>query len=266
MRKLLALLLAAVGVSFVSGCGGGGSSEPASEVLLSGKILAAPAQAQAGGTTAKAAGDPILVSVQENPSIRTTVGEDGTFTLRGLPAGSFTLVFVQGGEIIGTMEFTEVAINQQITITIQVVGGEAILVDEDRRGIGHAGIEIEGLVDNVIVVSLTGDSKFVIAGRTVIARPGVTAIRKGTTRLTVEDVTAGKRVHVKGTAVADSTDVLAYEIKIQEETPPGGGPAAEEKITICHAPPGKPDKKQTITIGISAWPAHEAHGDKKGPC
>jgi hypothetical protein len=98
----------------------------------------------------------------------------------------------------------------------------------------------------------------------VIARPGVTAIRKGTTRMTVEDVKVGVRVHVKGTTVMGSTDVLAYEILIQDTNTTDGTP--EVKITICHIPPGNPTKKQTISIGISAWPAHQAHGDKEGPC
>lgn len=33
-----------------------------------------------------------------------------------------------------------------------------------------------------------------------------------------------------------------------------------EKVTICHK------GKNTISIDSSAWPAHEAHGDKKGAC
>ncbi len=37
-------------------------------------------------------------------------------------------------------------------------------------------------------------------------------------------------------------------------------------ITICHYPPGNPANPQTITIPISAWPAHEAHGDHIGSC
>jgi hypothetical protein len=40
----------------------------------------------------------------------------------------------------------------------------------------------------------------------------------------------------------------------------------EQKITICHIPPGNPDNPQTITISQSAWPAHQAHGDQMGAC
>jgi len=41
---------------------------------------------------------------------------------------------------------------------------------------------------------------------------------------------------------------------------------AEEKITICHFPPGNTDNPQTITIGKSALQAHLDHGDQIGSC
>jgi len=40
----------------------------------------------------------------------------------------------------------------------------------------------------------------------------------------------------------------------------------DEKITICHIPPGNNQNPQEITIPLSAWPAHQAHGDNLGPC
>lgn len=250
-----AVVIAACGMMLAASCG---SSAPAAAktAVVIGKVEAT--------TAAKAAGDPIEVHVQSDPDIKTTVGADGTFTLRGLPEGSFTLVFTQGGAQIGMLTFQEVAANQQITIHVQLVDTELVLVDEDRRGIGHAGIELEGPVQNVIVLNPSADSRFVIAGRSVIARPGVTAIRQGTERKTVEDVTAGKQVHVKGTTLEDSTDILAYEIKLQGATDAGTG--EEKKITICHIPPGNPGKAKTLTIGASAWPAHQGHGDKEGAC
>src|SRR5687768_10023848 len=219
--KFLAGMLACAVLALASCGGGGGSSTttsvlppPASaNVVLEGRF-AVPA---AAAPVSVKAHEPITVTVEELPGARATVAENGTFTLRGLPAGTFTLVFHHGAEVIGTLEFEQVAANQQITITVQVVGNEVVLMDEDRRGIGHAGIELEGLVDNVLSVNAQADSRFVIAGRTVIARPGVTAIRRGTTALTVADITQGMRVHVKGTTVEGSTDILAYEIKIQQD-------------------------------------------------
>jgi hypothetical protein len=43
---------------------------------------------------------------------------------------------------------------------------------------------------------------------------------------------------------------------------------AEDKVTICHVPPGNPENAHTITIGASAVPAHlENHeGDRVGAC
>ena len=161
------------------------------------------------------------------------------------------------------------AANQQITINVQLVETEIVLLDEDRRGIGHAGVELQGPVQNVIGLNVgpLSESTFVIAGRTVIARPGVTAIREGTTPRTVEDVTVGKQVHVKGTTIEGSTSVLAYEIKLQNPTTTSPtDPTAEAKVTICHIPGGNPSKRRTLTIGASAWPAHQAHGDTEGPC
>jgi hypothetical protein len=267
MKYIFTLLLAACGISLLAGCGGsGGSSTMAVEksAIVIGKVVASTSKT---GIQLLAAGDPINVYVLSDPDIKATVGADGSFTLRGLPAGSFTLVFMQGTDEVGRLVFQEVAANQQITISVQLVSSEIVLVNEDRRGIGDAGVELEGLVQNVITLNASGDSTFVIAGRSVIARPGVTAIREGNTRKTVNDVTVGKRVHVKGTTVQGSTDVLAYEIMIQNETDTGTGTGtAEKQITICHIPPGAPTKPKTITIGASAWPAHQAHGDTEGEC
>lgn len=39
-----------------------------------------------------------------------------------------------------------------------------------------------------------------------------------------------------------------------------------DKITICHFPPGNPDNPQTITISKNALDAHLAHGDYVGEC
>jgi hypothetical protein len=51
-----------------------------------------------------------------------------------------------------------------------------------------------------------------------------------------------------------------------EEIPPGETPPTTGQLTICHIPPGNPANRHTITVGASAWPAHQAHGDTLGPC
>jgi hypothetical protein len=48
--------------------------------------------------------------------------------------------------------------------------------------------------------------------------------------------------------------------------PIGAVAQPEEKITICHYPPGNPDHPITFTISKNALKAHLAHGDAIGPC
>ena len=270
MRFSFAALMVAV-LAF-AGCssGGGGSTDVTTDktTVVVGKFDAPKSAAIPVSIVADAAGDPITVHVLSDPSITTTVGTDGTFTLRGLPQGSFTLVFMQGTTEIGRLDFTQVAANQQINITVQLVGSEVVLVDQSRTGIGDAGVELEGPITNVVTLNPTGDSRIVVGGKTVIVRPGTTAIRKGNTSMTVNDLTTGTQVHVKGTTVAGSTDVLAFEVIIQDTSTGtgGGGGGGEQQVTICHIPPGNPNHPVTITVGQSAWPAHQAHGDHMGAC
>lgn len=261
-----AMMLALLSALALVGCG---SDNPASPgglgVSLRGTVLdqgVASASGLSASAASAAAADSLTVTVLENPAITATVGDDGSFTLRGLPEGSFTLVFKNaGGAVLGTLSFSQVKANQEITITVQVTGGGLLLLEERRNGIGHGDLEIEGLVDQVVSVSLGADSTFLIKGYTVVARPGQTAIREGNRYRTVEDVTEGRRVHVKGVWLttgqsASGQQVLAYEIKLQ-------GPEGDDdgqKITICHK------KKNTISVSVSAWPAHQAHGDTMGAC
>jgi hypothetical protein len=43
--------------------------------------------------------------------------------------------------------------------------------------------------------------------------------------------------------------------------------SGQEKVTICHFPPGNPANARTIVVGAPAVPAHIAlHGDTLGAC
>ena len=43
--------------------------------------------------------------------------------------------------------------------------------------------------------------------------------------------------------------------------------SGQDKVTICHFPPGNPDNAHTIVVGAPAVPAHlELHGDTLGEC
>src|SRR5687768_2951428 len=148
---VLALRLAACGGN-PNGPGEGGVTLEGS--LVSGSFGAASVRSSSAAT--------LTVVVAENPAMTTTIGADGRFTLRGLPEGSFTLNFFSDGAPIGSLAFTEVRPNQALTVTVAVANSTVMLVEERRNGIGHGDLEIEGRVDQILVVNPAGDSKFVI--------------------------------------------------------------------------------------------------------
>src|SRR5437867_4423658 len=210
-----------VAVSLLTACGGNPASPSGDGIVLRGTVVGASAAGASALSVGTATATPeiVTVTVQENPAITTTVGADGSFTLRGLPEGGFHLVFSSGGGTLGTLAFSEVKPNQEITVIVQVTGSTVTLLEDRRNGIGHGDVEIEGLVSAVLLLNPGGESRFTIDGKTVVVRPGETAIREGNTARTVSDLTVGHQVHVKGVwlpAEASGQPVLAHEIKLQD--------------------------------------------------
>ena len=209
-------------------CGGNPNGPDANGVTLEGTVVGGTF----GAASVRGAAAAVLtVRVAENPAMTTTIGADGRFTLRGLPEGAFTLVFLSDGVEIGRLSFGSVMPNQAFTVTVAISGASVILVEERRNGIGHGDLEIEGRIDQVIALNPTGDSRFLIDGKTVIARPGQTAIREGNRAKVVAELLVGQRVHVKGVWLDASTrgtqEVLAWEIKMQgDSTTPSPAPGA----------------------------------------
>jgi hypothetical protein len=208
---LLCIMLT-LAVAGVMSCGG--PSEPSGAgVTLQGALE--------GGPVGFGAPEAIVVTVQEAPSLTTPVAADGGFTLRGLPDGAFTLVFARGSRSLGTLQFDGVKPNQEIAIRVALSadGSTISLLEQKRDGIGHGEIEFEGRVEAVLALNPEGESRFLIEGHVVAARPGETTILEGTQRRSVNDVTVGRRVHVKGNWLESSTGVgqqivLAQEIRL----------------------------------------------------
>jgi hypothetical protein len=207
---------------------GGNPNGPSEGVTLEGTVVGSTFAAASGRSTSAAV---VTVVVAESPAMTTTIGADGRFTLRGLPEGSFTLIFLSDLHEVGRLTFSEVRPNQALTVTVSLAGSTVTLLEERRNGIGHGDLEIEGRVEQLLVVNPTGDSRFVIDGYTVIARPGQTAIREGNRARQVTEVLVGQQVHVKGvwqTGTAGAQEVLAWEIKLQ-----GGVDEPEQPVRSC---------------------------------
>jgi hypothetical protein len=246
---LIASLAGLGALAVLAACGGGNPASPSSEqgIVLRGSVTGS-ATAQSGGSSLAV----VTVTVKEDPSITTTVGADGTFTLRGLPQEGFTLVFSNARGVIGTLKFKALAPNQEITITVSISSTSVTLLDERRNGIGHGDVEIEGKVSAMLPAIARNESRFRIAGYTVVARPGETAVRKGNSARTIADVTVGRQVHVKGVWLSmegATQPVLAHEIKLQSSgssPSPSPSPGNGGGSTQCVAPGAKAEVEGTI--------------------
>lgn len=52
----------------------------------------------------------------------------------------------------------------------------------------------------------------------------------------------------------------------QADRPGPATDASEDRLTVCHVPPGNPGNAHEITVGESAVAAHRGHGDHDGAC
>lgn len=261
-RLPLALISLAIlaTASLLASCGGGGggsdlSTQPVQTprtTVISGRMLAEPG----------ATGEAITLLLAADPAVRATVAEDGTFTLRGVPAGNHTLRVLQRTDELPSIALAGIANDQQVTLELRRFVDEVVLAKEERRGLGSLAVDFEGQVENAILVSPLADSRFVIGSRSVIVRPGVTTIREGLAGRAVDQLTLGRRAHVRGAAPGGGTEILAYQVFIREPD----DSAYEKELLICHAPPGLPTRFKNVTINSNAWHSHEPHNDAVGVC
>ena len=134
----------------------------------------------------------------------------GNFTLTGVASGDVELELKRADFKI-KVKIT-VPAGSTITITISIVGSTAVVTPR-----GHAGEEIEGLVQSV---NASGSSLVVLDKRlgavTVKTDDSGTLIRHGETALPFSQIQVGMKVHVKALLQADGS-YLATEIKLQDE-------------------------------------------------
>ncbi len=178
----------------------------------------------------------LTVTVQENPSIKTTISGNGTFELEGLPAGTFTLVFSSNGVTLGTITITSAPTQGEISIVVQITTTTVVLVKIEINGTdttdnetktclidgGRAGegIELEGSVSSVsgktFQMSVNGNRS---GGPVSVDTSGASfdcAGVKGTCDATL--LKAGAKVHVSGTLTTctlTAAQVKGTQVKFQ---------------------------------------------------
>ena len=239
------LALAASALVFVS-CGGGSSpSAPSGKgVVLQGTVLSATGSAgvtaHAGGS-ASAAGK-MVVTVQENPAISTTVSTNGTFELDGLPAGTITLVFTIDGTVVGTITITGVGEDTEVKIVVQITADGVILIEitiEGQPGPGptpspgaspsaclieggrvNSNIELEGKVasgtTSLFELDVQGNRA---RGLVDVNASGASWRCIGQSGDCKADFKIGNQVHVRGlltTCTGTDAVVNATEVKVQK--------------------------------------------------
>lgn len=166
-----------------------------------------------------------------------------------------------------------------------IIGGLPIATDEQTEI--DAGIEIGDLV-KVRGIILDDGTLLARRIRRIDSTRICTTIRAVVTSVTPDEITLSNGqtiplagVQVEGELKVGSTvivklcidangDLVVVSIKVVDEsgspTPTPVPPDDRQKVTICHIPPGNPDKAHTITVGASAVAGHLAHGDTLGPC
>ena len=238
---LLPAVIAVLGLAH-SGCSNrptSPSSTSAGVTLHGATFGQGPAStSSAGGLQAMSvpSGARVTVTVQENPSITTTISGNGTFELEGLPAGTFNLVFSRNGVTLGTITITSVPNQAEINVVVQITATTVVLVkveingtdttdDETRTcliegGRVDAGIELEGSVSSVsgtsFEMSVNGERAGALVTVDTVKASFDCAGIKGTCDATL--LKADARVHVRGTLTSCSmmaAHVKATEVKFQ---------------------------------------------------
>jgi len=190
----------------------------------------APQRAASGKRVVAATSDLITVTVQQVPSIQTTVMPGETAIITGLAPGSYTLVFTQNGITIGTQQVTGVQSGEQILITAVFDNGTFVMVvviigDSSPPCTldGQVGdrVELEGDVVSGNGSAFRLDRKGSHGDDLFDVNAGSASYRcvgqaKGNCKATLG---VGAQVHVKGTlagCTATSVRITASEVKVQK--------------------------------------------------
>jgi hypothetical protein len=244
-RALLTWVAVVVGV-VAAGCGGGSPSSPSAGgagVEVRGVVLGdgVAFTASSGPQVSAAKPQKITVTVA-GTTLTAEVSADGTFVLKGIPSGTFTLVFMVDGNKIGEIVVTA-SDGDEVKIVVQVKDGLLTLVEikvDSPRPVGSPSpktciisggrdgqaIELEGAKKSGTWQHFQMEVNGQRAGVLVDVDASNASFRciGGAKTDTVEQCKAlvndkQPKVHVRGMlhCQADKADVTATEVKVQKD-------------------------------------------------
>src|SRR5512134_309782 len=132
MDRRSLLISVALGAALLAGaCGSDSPSSPSGNggVAVQGVVLGEGSSfvASSGATSSSAKDKKVTVKV-EGTSLTVDVSANGTFQLVGIPAGSFTLIFLADGIEIGRIEITAQD-GSEVKIVVQVTGSAVVVIE-----------------------------------------------------------------------------------------------------------------------------------------
>jgi hypothetical protein len=239
---LLSWAAAGIAVVVTSGCGSESPMAPsAGGVVVQGVVLGDGASVTAAADTQPATSQAKKVTVRvDGTTLTVDVSANGTFQLKGVPSGTFTLVFLADGVEVGRV-VVSAGEGSEVKIVVQVTAGTLVVVeikvDSTTPGTTPAtsscvvnggtvgqGIELEGDVS----FGTSGAFKMTVNGRSSVPVDVVTSSSTsfkcvGSAKTTGDckaSVKERAKVHVRGTLTSCSTSaalVSATEVMVQKD-------------------------------------------------
>jgi hypothetical protein len=246
MNRRALLTGVAVAAAVAVGCGGQSPSSPSSgTVLVQGLVLGDGASVTASSGVPIAAGKSQKVTVKvDGTSITAEVSANGTFEIKDIPSGTFTLVFLVDGVEIGRVVVTAEE-GSEVKIVVQVKNSVLVLIEIKVESPGSGpgpspspaagaclinggkvgqGIELEGNVasgdEKAFQMSAAGATGLVDVSAAAASFRCIGNAKVPTDAECRASVKAGAKVHVRGTLMACSTakaEVTASEVKVQKD-------------------------------------------------
>jgi hypothetical protein len=244
-RQTFLTWVAVAGLVFAAGCGGNSPSSPqagGAGVAVQGVVLGdgAAVAASSGSHSPSAKAQKVTVKV-DGTTITAEVSANGTFELKGIPSGTFTLVFMVDGVEIGRVVVTAED-GAEVKLVVQVKDSVLVVVEIKVEGSGPAGspspttcivnggavgqgIELEGTVSSGTYASFEMAVNGGRASGPVTVSSSSAAFRCIGGAKTPTDaecklaVAPGAKVHVRGTLMSCTTapHVTATEVKVQKD-------------------------------------------------